>query len=176
VLPLALSGDESVALAGVLSGALVGIVGVGFAYFNGKSERTHSERIARSGRLHEQRLSAYIELGKALRRQGMFVVRTEPLIGPQPDPPDALDDEEWTALMGRAVVSASPDVLSALEDSNDETMRFQFAVGQVVQMNAQAADANQLVQARQRLDEARERALNAIEEAERVMREELAAL
>jgi hypothetical protein len=176
VLPLALSGDEWIALAGVLSGALGVLVGVGFAYVNGKSERAHSERVARSGRLHGQRLSAYVELARALRRQGMYVVRTEPLVGPQPDPPAALDDEEWAALMGKAIVAASPDVLAALEDANTETMTFQFAVNELAQMNAQAALPNLLVAARQRLDDTRGRALNAIEETERLMREELATL
>jgi hypothetical protein len=57
-LPLALNGDQLLALAGVLSGVLVGGGGLVFAYLNGKSERQHGERLARSSRLPEQRFTA----------------------------------------------------------------------------------------------------------------------
>jgi hypothetical protein len=74
-LPLALSGDQWFALAGVLSG----VIGVGgglvFAYFNAKEERSHGERLARSGRLHEQRFAAYREIARLLERQRLYLIR-----------------------------------------------------------------------------------------------------
>jgi hypothetical protein len=68
-LPLALSGDQWIALAGVLSGVFGFVGGYVFAYFNGKAERAHGERLARSGRLHEQRFAAYKEVARLLKRQ-----------------------------------------------------------------------------------------------------------
>jgi hypothetical protein len=65
-----------------------------FAYFNGKAERAHGERLARSGRLHEQRRAAYVEIARLLERQRLYLVRTEPLRGPKPDPPPPLSDDE----------------------------------------------------------------------------------
>jgi hypothetical protein len=56
------SGDQWIALAGVSSGAIVGVGGLFFAYFNGKAERAHGERLARSGRLHEQRAPPTLRL------------------------------------------------------------------------------------------------------------------
>jgi hypothetical protein len=176
-IPLALSGDQWIALVGVLSGALVGIIGVGFAYFNGKSERAHSERIARSGRLHEQRFKAYVEIATHLARQRLFLARTEPLweTADAPGPPAPLSDKEWAALAGLAAVSPSPEVLDALELAQTETRNFE---GAVIQLRAaeKTAEGSELTSHYQQKDNARQRALVAIEETERVMREELAAL
>lgn len=118
-LPLALSGDQWLALAGVLSGVLVGGVGLVFAYFNGKSERAYGERLARSGRLHEQRLAAYKEIARLLQRQRLYLVRTEPIIGPKPDPPQRSADlppcplhrmssRPWRKPRGRRATSRLP--------------------------------------------------------------------
>ena len=49
-LPLALSGDQWLAFAGVLSGVIVGGGGLVFAYFNGKEERARARRTARAKR------------------------------------------------------------------------------------------------------------------------------
>jgi hypothetical protein len=176
-LPLALSGDQWIALVGVLSGALVGIVGVGFAYFNGKSERAHAERIARSGRLHEQRFKAYVEIATYLARQRLFLARTEPLweSADAPGPPSPLSDEEWAALGGLAAVSPSREVLDALEHSQREARNFEDAV---IQLRAaqKTAEGSELTNHYQQKDNARQRALIAIADTERAMREELAAL
>ena len=127
-LPLALSGDQWLALAGVLSGVIVGGGGLVFAYFNGKAERAHGERLARSGRLHEQRFAAYREIARLLQRQRLFLVRTEPIIGPKPDPPPPLDDDEWSAVSGLAAISPSEDVLTALDEAARMTNVFEIAV------------------------------------------------
>lgn len=164
-LPLALSGDQLIALVGVSSGALVGIAGLVFAYFNGKSERDHAKQLARSGRLHEQRLTAYVEIGKLLRRHALFVERSGPGIPgvPRPDPPPPLDDEEWTSLMGRAAVSATQSVLIALEAAS------YFA-------SAYASDIEHRSDDHHAIRVTRDRARDAISDAEREMREELADL
>ena len=112
-----MSGDQWIALAGVSSGAIVGIGSLLFAYFNGKAERAHGERLARSGRLHEQRRAAYVEISRLLERQRLFLVRTEPFLGPKPAPPPPLNDEDWSAVSGQAAVSPSQEVRSLLSEA-----------------------------------------------------------
>jgi hypothetical protein len=90
---MALTGDQWIAIAGVSSGAAVGLAGLAFGYFNGRSERQHAEGLARGSRLHDQRLAAYAELARYLERERLYLQRTEPMIGPQPDPPGPLDDD-----------------------------------------------------------------------------------
>jgi hypothetical protein len=181
-LPLALNGDQWLALAGVLSGVLVGGGGLVFAYFNGKSERAYGERLARSGRLHEQRLAAYKEIARLLQRQRLYLVRTEPIIGPTPDPPPPLDDDDWAAVSGLAAVSPSQDVLAAMEEAARKTSDFEIDALKYRRIQAQPAaarvdeDPEEELNARVSMDAARDRALEAISEAQRAMREELAEL
>lgn len=176
VLPLALSGDEWIALGGVSSGAIVGLGGLVFAFFSGRSERAHGERLALSGRLHEQRLTAYVQIAGFLERQRLFLIRTEPFYSEpgQADPPPPLNDDEWAAVNGLAAVSPSPEVLAALEYAQEGARFFEYAVREL--RNALDAEGPQLFTARQQKDNARQRAIAAINETERVMREELAGL
>jgi hypothetical protein len=125
-LPLALSGDQWIALAGVLSGVFGFVGGYVFAYFNGKAERAHGERLARSGRLHEQRFAAYKEVARLLKRQSLYLTRTEPIVGPKPEPPQPLDDEDWATVSGLAAITPSGDVLAALEDAAQKTSEFEI--------------------------------------------------
>jgi hypothetical protein len=59
-------------LVGVASGAIVGVAGLVFAYVNGRSERAYHERLARSGRLHEQRRLAYMEFAACSHGSASF--------------------------------------------------------------------------------------------------------
>lgn len=177
-LPLAVTGDEWIALAGVSSGVIVGVGGLVFAYFNARSERSHGERLARSGRLHEQRLDAYKEVARLLQRQRLYLARTEPIVGPKPDPPPPLDDDDWAAVSGLAAVSPSAEVLEAMDEAAQKTSGFEFAVFRYRQVEARptAFPADEGLNARKEMDQARDDALEAISEAQRRMREELAEL
>jgi hypothetical protein len=164
-LPLAFTGDQWLALAGVLSGVIVGGGGLVFAYFNGRSERQHGERLARSGRLHEQRFAAYREISRLLERQRLYLTRTEPILGPKPDPPPRLDDEEWATVSGLAAISPSEDVLTALEDASQKTSDFEIDVLKYRRINARPPatrvdeDPDEELNARMSMDAARDRAL-----------------
>jgi hypothetical protein len=138
---LALNGDQWLALAGVFSGVLVGGGSLVFAYFNGRSERQHGERLARSSRLHDQRFAAYKEIARLLERQRLYLTQTEPFIGPKPDPPPPLDDEEWAGVSGLAAISPSQDALTALENASQKTSDFEIAVFTYRQINARPAAA-----------------------------------
>lgn len=181
-LPLALNGDQWLALAGVLSGVLVGGGSLVFAYFNARSERQHGERLARSGRVHEQRFTAYREISRLLERQRLYLTQTEPFLGPKPDPPPPLDDEEWATVSGLAAISPSEDVLTGLEDASQKTSVFEIDALTYRRINARPAaarvheDPDEELNARMSMDAARDRALEAISEAQRAMREELAEL
>ena len=186
-LPLALSGDQWITLAGVLTGAIGVVGGFVFAYFNGKAERLHTRQLAISTRLHEQRLSAYVEIGRFLERQYLYVKwveyvwtvpGTETLVSDPPKPPSV---DDWTMIMGRAKVSASAEVLEALQEAEGTTYLLDLAIG-----TRKAAMTDPEVERKERewgtaapymmaIEEARIPAKLAIEEAERRMREELAA-
>jgi hypothetical protein len=181
-LPLALNGDQWLALAGVFSGVLIGGGGLVFAYFNGKSERQHGERLARSGRLHEQRFTAYREISRLLERQRLYLVRTEPFLGPKADPPPPLDDEEWATVSGLAAISPSEGVLAALENATERAGDFESDAFTYRRIKARPPaarvdeDPDEELKARRTMDAARGEALDAISEAQRKMREELAEL
>ena len=181
-LPLALSGDQWLALAGVLSGVIGVAGGLVFAYFNAKEERSHGERLARSGRLHEQRFAAYREIARLLERQRLYLIRTEPFIGPKPEPPQALDDEEWAGVSGLASISPSREVLAVLEEAAQKTSDFEIHAFTYRRINERPPaarvneDPEEELNARLSMDAARNQALGAITEAERVMREDLATL
>lgn len=183
-LPLALSGDQWITVAGVLSGAIGVVGGFVFAYFNGKSERLHTRQLAISARLHEQRLAAYVEIGRFLERQYLYVKSLEfvyliPVQMTNPPEPPSVDD--WTMVMGKAKVSASAGVLEALQEAANKTYLFDMAI---VERKAALQDP-EVAQFESSLglgaphtlavEEARMTAMTAIEEAEERMREELAA-
>ena len=182
MLLLALTGDQWLTLAALASGALIGLSSLVFAYFNGRSERTHGERLARSDRLHEQRFAAYKEVARLLERQRLYLTRTEPLVGPKPDPPRPLDDEEWATVSGLVAISPSADVLAALEDASQRTNDFEIHAFTYRRINARPSaarvneDPEEEPKARRSMDDARVHALEAITEAERAMREDLAQL
>jgi hypothetical protein len=169
-----MTGDQWIALAGVGFGGIVGLGGLAFGYFNARSERRHTERLARGGRLHQQRLAAYADLAGYLERERLFLHRTEPMIGPQPDPPPPLDDDEWARLNGRLAVSGSREALAALEEAQRRSQSFDGA--RMVYVGMRNQNALQMPEARRRMDEARRRASEAINEVERLMRDELAGL
>jgi hypothetical protein len=174
VLPLALTGQEWIAVAGVTSGAAVGLGGLVFGYFNGRSERAHAKELARSTRMHEQRLITYSELAAFLEHMRMYIVRSEPFMGPKPPPPDPPDDDDQMALSGRVAIAASQEVEEAVKDAMGLVADFREALNvyrQAVQRNAPERPT-----VRKAMDEARTRADEAITEAQRGMREELAAL
>jgi hypothetical protein len=173
-----------IALAGVLSGAVGVVGGFVFAYTNGKAERLHARQLALTARLHEQRLAAYVEIGQFLERQYLYARDVEfdwqqltPL--PRPDPPDPPSIDEWMTVMGKAKVSASPDVLEALIavenavyvlDSAIATKKFFHQDPNAAQIEITIGPHHQIA-----IEEARNPALEAIGEAERRMRDELAA-
>ena len=94
-----------------------------------------------------------------------------------PDPPDPLGDDEWAAASGLAAVSPSPEVEAALRNANERTREFEIAVASVQFEERTGRTLSETGKsARLELDEARQGAIAAISDAERIMRDELTAL
>jgi hypothetical protein len=181
---LALSGDQWITLAGVLTGAIGAVGGFVFAYFNGKAERLHTRTLAISARLHEQRLAAYVEIGKFLEWQYLYVSRVEwwdiGLLVQTPDPPEPPGVDDWTTIMGKAKVSASSPVLEALQEVTNTTYALDHAIAtKNAFMQVEGAEEIETTTGMPHwiaVEEARRPAMEAIHEAETRMRDELSAV
>lgn len=173
VMLLSLSGDQWLTLAGVASGVVGVIGGFVFATVNGRAERAHAERLARSERLHEQRQEAYLKIAEYLERQRFYLVRTEVTFTDR-EPPAPLGDDEWASISALAAISPSKEVQDTLAESQREAIHFDLAVINVQTAKGMAA-GNELTEARGHLDGVRQDALDAIDETERLMQEELDA-
>jgi gas vesicle protein len=173
-LPLALSGDQWIAFFGVMSGAIVGVAGLVFAYMNGKAERVHGEKLARSERLYDQRREAYGSAAEVLEKYRRYIRITEAGMDlPDPDVPDTDDSASMYAALS---VSASSDVAAALDRFDELGTAFIGTVYAYTGIRRQGGAIHMEEEARQAMEEAREHAIEAIDEAERLMREELSEL
>jgi hypothetical protein len=163
----------------VTTGA-VGVAGILAPTLTAWRQRVHERTLARAERMFGTRSETYAEIGRYLRRERLYVERTLPVLGPIPDPPERLDDEEWARILGRVAVHASKETLAALEEVRDRVQKFGAAALTHRLLEPQAGRrpelANQLFEVRETANAARERAYAAIDEAERIMREELASL
>jgi hypothetical protein len=103
-------------------------------------------------------------------------------VGPKPEPPQPLDDEDWATVSGLAAITPSGDVLAALEDAAQKTSEFEIhaftyrRIGERPSAARVNEDPEEELKARLSMDAARDQALAAIAEAERAMREDLATL
>ena len=93
-----------------------------------------------------------------------------------PDPPRPLDDEEWEEVNARASIFPSPEVKAALHEVIERAGDFSSAVmlyerAQAPTYRPKEGESPSLV-----MGEARDEALAAISDAERLMRDELASL
>lgn len=164
---------------GILATATVGVAAAVAPALTAWSNRGHERDLARAERLYAQRHGAYLELTRFLERQRLVLDRTEPmlLIGQAQEPPAELDDEAWIEMRARWVTLASGDVQAALVTAGE---RFRGFVGAVMTVRGLVAQAPvrdpQLWPAREQVEETRERARAAIDEAERTMNTELARL
>jgi hypothetical protein len=107
--------DElDVAFVSVLATGALGVVGFLVTFFNGRADRRHARQLAQDSRLFESREDVYEEVLAQANRYMLTMERTYPIIGPQPDPPPPVPDEEWTRLAARISALGSGDVQAAL--------------------------------------------------------------
>jgi hypothetical protein len=114
------------ALAAAIGGSIVGAAGVAFGWLNSrgertqaqtlaKGERTHARTLARETRLYEDVKHAYIDVLTFLDAMRDVLNRTEPIIGPQPDPPPLPSEDEARGLYARVAVVGSNAVIDELD-------------------------------------------------------------
>lgn len=100
-----------VSVAGSAAAATVAVWALVSQAKNAERDRQHDLLVRRQ----ERRSAAYLELLTALRRLETGIVRTAPFIGPVPDPPPSLSDEETWHLSALADVAASKEVGDLME-------------------------------------------------------------
>ena len=120
-----------VALISVITSGSVGIGGLVFGFWNAKEERAsrredrdHSRRVAREERIYERRTEVYEDMLAQLEREVVICERTYPVLGPAPEPPDNLTDDEWMRLKARVSVSGSLEVHALVGDFYDVGVQF----------------------------------------------------
>jgi len=169
--------DQTIAVVAVASGAFVGLAGIAAGYFTAKGERSHSEKLARSTRLHSLRAEAYGELAVFLERQRMYIQRVEPMMtfGEPLEAPETPRDEEWMELMGRTAIASSEEVREAVDAAGRKTREWEYRVMEYRRAKnyAEGKEGADIAMA---MHNARQDAYAAIDAAEQRMRDELAAL
>ena len=184
---LALSGAEWTALAGVLSGAIVGVGGLAFSYFNGGRERAHAERLAegqhehdvqmrRSERFYTDRRETYLDLLRTLLILRDRVDLTEPFVtwGEMPEPPEPPSEDERRDLSARLIALGSEAVNQATRATYDKVREFYVAANGYRAARGSAGPGSET--AASRLQEARQAANDAFDELDALVRNELATL
>lgn len=159
----------------------VGGLGVSFldrrqASDEAQKAREHATREARASRLFQVRFDAYKAASIHLERGRQWVEWTEPLMGPMPEPPDIPPDTAWTELSGVVAVTLSDAALEAMQAVAKAAAAFQYAVSEYRDPSGKSWDESDGRSPRRKMDDARAVATEAIETAQRVMREELATL
>jgi hypothetical protein len=157
----------------IVSGAAVGIAGVLAPTLTAWLDRKHRRDLAQAERRHALRSRTYADAAAFLERERLLVMRTEAIVGPAPPAPPPLHDDDWTQLEGRITVASSRAVRAAIQEAHRQANLF---VGAVMAYRGVRAQPQQLEGAGNQMHEARTAALAAIDDAERVMREELDSL
>jgi hypothetical protein len=151
----------------IVAGAVVGVAGVLAPSLTARLDRNHQRKLAQAQRRHGFRADVYRSAGAFLERQRLLRLRIEPIWGPTSPPPDPLADEDWTRLEGSIAVASSPEVRAAIGEAHRRANQF---VVDAIAYRRQEPDAGV------KMIESRQRALDALDEAERLMNTELVAL
>jgi hypothetical protein len=179
-----MTGELWVALAGVLSGTVVGIAGVvGGIYSTRKAstdtrslaeaERENTRQLAHDERVFGGRSKAYQETLRHLHRRWFFIERTHPVAGPtRPAPPPPTDDD---LLAVEAAIGAfgSEPIRRAVYDFGTFAARFKHAASQYDVVLAQEHADGQRAMWWERMDGHRNEARAKLREIEAMIQHEL---
>lgn len=170
--------SDWIALVAVVSTATVAVSAQWSANRRAAADREHTERRERATRHYAARLDAYRDATRLLERNRVTVARTYPIlvVGTPDPPPAALDEDEYHALVARIAIASSETVLGELETANAAIREYNGYSWSYGGIAAQAPHSNQAIAAHRAMQPAREAAYTAIDEAERIMREELRML
>jgi len=138
--------------------------------------RAHTTAEARALRRFESRRDAYRGLSVHLERVRLLVTSTEPGIMPTPDPPQIEADEAWLQLGGLVSVTASDEVRTVMRETIAKVGAFIIALDEYKQSQEPEYVHEAGRSPRSEMHEARKDVLEAIEDAQTLMRDELDAL
>ena len=171
------------ALAAAIGGPVVGLAGVLFGWLTAREQREHGERLARGqqehertlardARLHDQVREAYEELLVLVYVVEDIISRTNPVIGPAPDPPAMPPESELRRVSARISVVGSEEVVDGVAALWAAQRHF-WATSQTLDMlRAQRADPGE---AWERVEEARTAFRDRRRELEATVRAEVRA-
>lgn len=142
-----------------------------------RKARDHATAEARAVRRFNIYFDSYKRISIHLERVRAWVVFTEPLVGPGPEPPQINVDEAMFELTGTVAVTASTAARERLDASTETVRQFQYAVAewQFEPVKGWAEDPQGRTP-RAKLEDARAAAMRAIDAAQKAMRDELADL
>lgn len=118
-------------VSGLLGGAAVGVIGGLITLVVQSREHANQRAMAREQRLQDRRARAYERALEHAYRLNDWVERTEPMIGPKPEPPPPLPDEELWRLNALTAAHASPEAQELTRAMSDAARRFQVAAWRV---------------------------------------------
>jgi hypothetical protein len=137
-----------------------------------KQSHLNARDLARDSRLYEDLKSAYVDLLEYFDLMREIMHRTEPMIGPQPPPPDFPNSNEIRIIWARVGALGSEQVIDALEEAGETSRQFFMLVNTVGVVRQQQGLLGDEVL---KLNEARDRYYMQFREIERMIRAELRA-
>lgn len=114
-------------IGGLVGGTAAAIIGGFFTLWAQSRQHAHERHVAREARLQERRAVAYERIMAYVYRLGLYVQRTQPVVGPMPEPPTPLPDDEVTKLNAATIV-ASPEVFRLVLAVTQAARTFEVAV------------------------------------------------
>lgn len=169
--------SNSVALAATIGGPTVAAISVIVTARNSrglaKDQLQHERREAQNERLFSARVAPYEELLRYMHNAMLRVDRTEPILGPVPDPPAPMPEAQALAVQVRASMFGSPEVTAAAEEFISKVNGFFVYANTYVAARDQGAP---FVDAAERMNDYRRQAGEVLRRVEDMIRDELAGL
>jgi hypothetical protein len=166
-----------IAVVSVITTGIVGLAAALSPAATARLDRTHQRALQRSSRLYDQRRDVYRKLSSELERDRALVERTWPLLEPALTPPDPLDEADRRQMLADVALLGAADVQAASRAEDKRLSQFLRLGHMQEQMTAQAGprDPGGAERVTDLLDH-RENAVTAVEECQRIIRDELANL
>jgi hypothetical protein len=158
---------------GLITTAIVGVAAALSPALISWANRRHERAMARSARLYEQRRKAYEDLAVDLERSRLYLADPGRSLG-DPTPANA---DEWATLMAAAAVAGSAEVQAKLAAYHQAEYVF-FVEGEawLEHIRKEEQDVDLVREAHVEHAKSRTKLLQLVDEAERAMQDELAAL
>ena len=137
-----------------------------------EGQREHETAIARNTRLHVEISTGYAALLRIFYLYQLIVLRTHPMAGPLPPPPEWPPEEEVQEVAARASVIGTEDVMTAAESLLARLGEFRALTTTLDQLLARNADA-EADQAQIDVEAARRRFNAELNELERLIRSDV---